>query len=63
MIDKTIFFLSLINMLQNAGVSQTGPFYPLEAEHKGVPRILLGFIIATFAVVYIFSSVVTGRNL
>lgn len=63
MIDKTIVFLALINMLQNAGVSQTGPFYPIEAEKKGVPRIYLGFIIGLFAVVYIISSVITGKNL
>lgn len=63
MIDKTIIFLALINMLQNAGVSQTGPFYPIEAEIKGVPRVLLGFIIGTFAIVFIISSIVTGQNL
>lgn len=63
MIDKTIIFLALINMLQNAGVSQTGPFYPLEAEKKGVPIVLLGFIIGTFALVFIISSIVTGKNL
>ena len=63
MIDKTILFLTAINMLQNAGVSQTGPFYPQEAERKGVPRILLGFIIGTFATVYTFSSLVTGKIL
>jgi len=28
-----------------------------------VPRIYLGFIIGTFAIVYIISSVITGRNL
>jgi MFS family permease len=28
-----------------------------------VPRILLGFIIGTFAIVYIFSSLVTGKFL
>ena len=50
-------------MLQNAGVSQTGPFYPFEAEKKGVPRIYLGFIIGTFAVVYIFASLLTGKYL
>jgi len=53
----------MINMLQNAGVSQTGPFYPQEAERKGVPRILLGFIIGTFAIVYIISSLLTGKFL
>ena len=63
MIDKTIFFLTAINMLQNAGVSQIGPFYPQEAERKGVPRILLGFIIGTFAIVYIISSFITGKSL
>ena len=61
--DQTIIFLTLINLLQNAGVSQTGPFYPFEAEKKGVPRIYLGFIIGTFAVVYIFSSLFTGKFL
>ncbi len=61
--DQTIIFLTLINMLQNAGVSQTGPFYPFEAEKKGVPRIYLGFIIGTFAVVYIFASLFTGKFL
>jgi hypothetical protein len=44
-VDKTITFLTLINLLQNCGVSQTGPFFPFEAERKGVPRVMLGFII------------------
>ena len=63
MVDKTIIFLTLINLLQNCGVSQTGPFYPFEAERKGVPRVLLGFIIGWFSLVYVIASLVTGRNL
>jgi MFS family permease len=61
--DKMIIFLTLINLLQNAGVSQTGPFYPLEASKKGVPDIYMGFIIGSFSIVYIISSVITGKNL
>jgi len=63
MIDRTALFLVLLSMLQSASVSQTGPFYPLEAEKKGIPNIYFGFIIATYAIVYIFSSIFTGRIL
>ena len=62
-LEKTVVFLTLINLLQNTGVSQTGPFFPFEAERKGVPRIMLGFIIAQFSLVYIIASIATGKYL
>jgi hypothetical protein len=62
-VDKTITFLTLINLLQNCGVSQTGPFFPFEAERKGVPRVMLGFIIGQFSLVYVIACIITGKYL
>jgi len=62
-IDGTVYFLCLINLLQNSSVSITAPFYPLEVKEKEIPVIYIGFLLGSFAFIYIFSAFLTGRYL
>ena len=60
---KVIGILTLIATLQTISFTQVGPFYPFEAQKKGITEILLGFIIGSFSIGYIFSAAISGKYL
>ena len=55
--------MTTICALQNVSLSQIGPFFPLEAQSKGVSEWLLGFIIALNPIFYVIASLVMGKHL
>ena len=40
-----------------------GPFYPFEANSRGVSPAVLGFVVGSFSILYIVSAVVCGKYL
>ena len=63
MAGKIIIFLTLIISLQNISFSQVAPFYPFEAQSRGVTEHILGFIIGSFSIMFILSAVISGKYL
>ena len=60
---EVIVFLTIISTIQNISYSQVGPFYPFEANIRGVSPAILGFIVGSFSISYIVSAVVSGKYL
>ena len=60
---EVIVFLTIISTIQNISYSQVGPFYPFEANARGVSPAILGFIVGSFSISYIVSAVVSGKYL
>jgi len=48
--------MTTIMTLQNMALTQTGPFFPIEAAVKGVSERLIGFIIGVNPLLYIVAS-------
>ena len=63
MIGKVISFLAVIATIQSVSYSQVGPFYPFEANKRGIAEMTLGYIIGSFSIMYIVSAVVCGKYL
>ena len=63
MSGQVIGLLTLIAALQTISYSQVGPFYPFEAQAKGVTEIVLGVIIGSFSIAYILSAAISGKYL
>ena len=63
MVDKVILCLCIITLLSNASFSLIAPFYPLEAQNKGIDVVYVGFLMSTQSLTFIFSSIGTGRAL
>ena len=63
MIERLVWFLTLIATLQSISFSQVSPFYPFEAKEKGVTPMSLGIVIGSFSIAYIISAIVSGKYL
>ena len=60
---EVITFLTVITTIQSISYSQVGPFYPFEANSRGVSPAVLGFVVGSFSILYIVSAVVCGKYL
>jgi MFS family permease len=47
-----------VNLLANCSYSLIAPFYPAEAEKKGVPELALGLVFSSYSVsMFVFAPV------
>ena len=62
-VDSIVVTLCTIMFLQNTSTSIFAPFFPIEAQEKGIDIVWVGLLMGLFAFIYIFAAYFTGKGL
>ena len=59
-VNSVVLFFAVTATMNNMGNTCVGPFYPLEANSRGVSERTLGLILGSFSISFILSAFICG---